>query len=203
MAGPTPITAPHRVTFFYTGAAFPHKLRFFASAIASGTDPSGWALLARSGATGFKVIADAVAVLLAGMLSNGGGDGVTSALLEVRNPDGSFSPLVSEPEVVAGSAGAPPIPGEQFTISFKDTNNKKQSVITVDGVEIPPLKTANPLLIQLGPRAWYLACTGAGANPTTTDPWGWMRGRDGNGPVRAIFASVTLNRKLERKHHTG
>lgn len=190
---PTPITATHRMTIFYTVALFPHRIHLYVDAYSSVLLTSGW------GITTFDLD-----TLDAGDAASGFGtllseyieadDHVDSWLLE----EYSSGAYIFKASGTLGTAGTHSATGQrsgaQLTIFFRDTANKPLKIVVGE----PTLAVFSRYASGAGVPSDIDAISDSMLLAGGGNLGNWVRSRGDRQRDRFISVVGTLNRKLRR-----
>jgi len=198
MSGPTPITAPYRLTFAYTVALFEHKARFYCDAHPSG-DPSGFDVGVRAGFTdpGVSTLGERFFLRMAPFY-NVASTSFNSWLLELRS--GTVWVFASSGTITQAPTGAGSVElANQVAITGKATDNTNYPRYVYEGTFGTAAKFVAAGALNANARAlanYYYDLDGADIN---TDAWAWALTRGGAFAQRWLAWVVDTNEKLRRE----
>lgn len=195
MPGPTPITAPHRISFFYVTATLTHVVRFYCR-LTTSSDPTGHNIVTRAflGTIGAQLACDRITELLAPLFSAASAS-FGNFTLEERSGT-TWIPLVNTVGAHAPSSGLATALATQQTFFFYSTDRTIHKNVLLENVYAAPGKANTTATVPVAVKNWIDSLNAPGL---AEDPGQWVLSRDAAYIGSWLSVVSTLNRKTRRR----
>lgn len=197
MTGPTPISAPYRLSFLYTVLGFPHRCRNFCN-VETGAGSSGYDLIARSGGINVDIqdAADEFFTVLAPFYNTDWAS-FDGWLLEVRVGT-EFVFVAGDATTLAPTGGGDPTPAVGWCVSGKSGDNKNFPAYIYEGNFRILSKASSYAALNTAEKAVNDYFFRVGGTPSTSQAFNWRMSRGEERAVRWLASVWDSNQKLRR-----
>lgn len=197
MSGPTPLTAPARLSFLYTVLGEPHRCKGYCQ-YTGGTDPDATNLIARPGGSNpvLSDVVDAFFTVIAPFF-NSAWSSFDGFLLENR-VDTEFVFQLGGSTTVAPSGAGDPTPATGWCISGKSGDNKNMPAYVYEGNFRILDKVSGYSNLNSAEKAVNDYFFRIGGTPLDTDAFNWRKSRGEEYAARWLASVWDSNQKLRR-----
>lgn len=197
MTGPTPLTAPARLSFRYTVLGEPHVCRAYCQYL-GGVDPDTTLLLARSGGSN-PTLTDTVDAFFAVVAPfyNPSWATFDGFLLENR-VDTEFVYQLGGSTTVAPTGAGTPTPATGWCVSGKSSDNRNMPAYLFEGNFRILGKVSGYSSLNTAEKAVNDYFFRIGGTPLDTDAYNWRKSRGEFYAVRWLASVWDSNQKLRR-----